>query len=136
MNKYGKQSLKVRGEIDDALRIVMDFVLPALDHKLVCGIRGQQEQDECFANGSSKKKWPDSKHNIKPTDPPNKKSDAADADPYPLLPGDRGHNHSVHFAGFVTGAAYVLHRLGEIRRPIRHLGFTSLGDWRHFEVYR
>lgn len=47
------------------------------DITVLCGFRGQKEQDIAFANGTSKKRWPDSKHNVIP-------SLAVDIAPYPL----------------------------------------------------
>lgn len=48
------------------------------DITVLCGFRGQKEQDQAFANGTSKKRWPDSKHNIIPD------ALAVDIAPYPL----------------------------------------------------
>jgi len=128
MNKYSISSKKVLSEINSDLQILMKMVLPNMDHSLRTGFRNQEEQNKVFAAGASKKKWPESKHNHLP-------SDAVDADPYPLKKGRAGKEQSIHFAGYVKGVADVLYRLGELKKPVRHLGFTSLGDWRHFESY-
>jgi peptidoglycan L-alanyl-D-glutamate endopeptidase CwlK len=46
------------------------------DVTVVCGHRGKAEQDHCFAIGTSKLKWPMSRHNVYP-------SLAVDLAPYP-----------------------------------------------------
>lgn len=47
------------------------------DITVLCGHRGQAEQDECVRLGHSKSPWPTSKHNRTP-------SDAVDVIPYPV----------------------------------------------------
>jgi peptidoglycan L-alanyl-D-glutamate endopeptidase CwlK len=47
------------------------------DISLICGHRGEAEQNEHFANGTSKLQWPDGNHNQYP-------SKAVDFQPYPL----------------------------------------------------
>jgi peptidoglycan L-alanyl-D-glutamate endopeptidase CwlK len=47
------------------------------DLTVLCGFRGQAEQDAAFKRGASKLKWPRSKHNAKP-------ARAVDIAPYPL----------------------------------------------------
>ncbi len=130
MNKYSQQSLRVRDDIHKDLRVLFDFILPKYDHSLVTGFRGEAEQNMAFYAKPqlSKKKWPTSKHNTLPTR-------AVDADPYPKPTGKNAIYKYIEFAGFVTGVAYVLWRLGEINSRIRHLGWTDLNDWHHFERY-
>ena len=48
-----------------------------LDLTIVCGHRGEAAQNKAFAEGKSKKRWPDSKHNTLP-------STATDSAPYPI----------------------------------------------------
>jgi peptidoglycan LD-endopeptidase CwlK len=47
------------------------------DLTVLCGFRGQAEQDDAFARGTSKLRWPKSKHNAKP-------ARAVDIAPFPL----------------------------------------------------
>jgi len=51
-------------------------VLPLRDHSVIQGFRGKEEQNHFFIMGVSKVKWPDSKHNSRP-------SEAIDIQPYP-----------------------------------------------------
>lgn len=46
------------------------------DLTVVCGHRGQVEQEQAFKDGNSDKRWPDSRHNTLP-------STAVDLAPYP-----------------------------------------------------
>jgi peptidoglycan L-alanyl-D-glutamate endopeptidase CwlK len=47
------------------------------DFSVICGFRGEKEQNEAYARGNSKLKWPQSKHNQTP-------SMAVDIVPYPI----------------------------------------------------
>lgn len=49
-----------------------------IDFTITCGYRGKKEQDEAFAKGFSKVKYPNGKHNKKP-------SKAIDVVPYPNM---------------------------------------------------
>lgn len=53
-----------------------------LDLTVVCGHRGQADQEKAFAEGKSTKHWPESKHNTLP-------SNAVDVAPYPTDWNDR-----------------------------------------------
>lgn len=50
----------------DLIRLAMavDAVYPI---QCICGHRGEEAQNEAFKKGNSKKKWPESKHNKKPS---------------------------------------------------------------------
>jgi peptidoglycan L-alanyl-D-glutamate endopeptidase CwlK len=41
-------------------------VIPYYDFTVLCGRRGEEEQDEAYRTGRSNLKWPNSKHNAKP----------------------------------------------------------------------
>lgn len=78
---------KVRlAECDPRLGRFVEAVMADVDAGLVpgvgdltvlCGFRGQAEQDDAFARGASKLKWPRSKHNKTP-------ALAVDIAPYPV----------------------------------------------------
>lgn len=86
------------------LDVVGDF-----DCTVLCGHRGQLEQDELYYRGLSKLQFPSSRHNAKP-------SKAVDVAPYPINWNDK--ERFYYFAGFVKGRASV------INLPIRWGG-----DW-------
>lgn len=67
-----------------------------IDLTVVCGHRGQAEQEQAFKDNHSTKHWPDSKHNLLP-------SLAVDVAPYPTDWNDAG---SFSFlAGYILAVA-------------------------------
>ena len=83
------------------LQLVMNEVIKHFDCTILCGERGQVEQEEAFKKGNSTKHWPDSKHNRRPQDTLGVR--AVDAAPYPLNWSDM--DRFRYFAGFVMGVA-------------------------------
>lgn len=68
------------------------------DISIICGHRGQVEQDEYYATGRSKVKYPNGKHNSMP-------SRAVDIQPYPMPE----YNPKVWAAlGYIAGRAYAI----------------------------
>ncbi len=57
--------------------MIMDRAIQVTDFSILCGYRNEQEQEEAFDKGNSKKHYPDSKHNQNP-------SIAVDLAPYPI----------------------------------------------------
>ena len=66
------------------------------DCTILEGHRGKERQDKAYADGKSKVKYPDGKHNQFP-------SVAVDVAPYPIDWSDRDRFH--YFGGFVLGVA-------------------------------
>lgn len=59
------------------------------DITVLCGFRGEADQNAAVARGASKTPWPRSKHNVLVEDPPGSEewrpqSDAVDVGPYPV----------------------------------------------------
>jgi peptidoglycan L-alanyl-D-glutamate endopeptidase CwlK len=75
MPAFGKESLKNRGQLHPKLQALLDETIRIMDFTIVCGWRGQRDQDAAYKSGASTKKWPNSKHNKIP-------SEAADLCPY------------------------------------------------------
>lgn len=99
MNRY---SLSSRARLDTchpSLIRVFEGILLVVDHTIICGHRGQFEQDEAYRTGKSEVEFPDSRHNMDP-------SQAVDAAPYPIDWTDR--ERATLFAGFVLGYAASL----------------------------
>ena len=46
---------------------LMNVAIKEYDFAVICGYRSQQEQDKAFAEGKSKLKYPNSKHNKQPS---------------------------------------------------------------------
>lgn len=83
--RFGPASLAVRATLDPRLITLCDdviaFVPAKFDFSLVCGYRDRGAQDKAFREKRSKKQWPDSKHNQRP-------SLAVDVAPFPYDPND------------------------------------------------
>jgi len=63
MSSYGTASLRKLDTCHKDIVKVCFAVIPFYDHIIICGARGQLEQDEAYARGLSGKKWPESMHN-------------------------------------------------------------------------
>lgn len=102
-NRWSFASAAKRQTCDARLQRVFDAVLQVHDATWVCGARSEDDQNEAFRTGHSKKRWPNSKHNC----PDGRPSIAADVAPY--IPGvgipwnDR--EKFVLFAGMIFMAA-------------------------------
>lgn len=121
MPSYNKRSLSRLDTCDIRIGNIFRFVIRFFDNSILCGHRGQVEQDKAFIDGNSKARWPNGDHNKEP-------SKAVDAGPYD--PRIRGVNWDVKvidketkrirlhalrnlcrfylFAGFVLGVAAVM----------------------------
>jgi peptidoglycan L-alanyl-D-glutamate endopeptidase CwlK len=74
---FSKTSLDRLNTCHEKLQRLARRVLEERDCTILCGHRGQTEQNEAFANKKSKLQWPHSKHNSYP-------SLAMDIVPHPL----------------------------------------------------
>ena len=77
MPKFSQRSLSRLNECHPLLRRLMLSVVEEIDISIICGFRGEKEQNEAYDRGASKLRWPQSKHNISP-------SMAVDVVPYPI----------------------------------------------------
>jgi len=78
MRKWSKASQAVYDTLDPKLqRLVTRLRDEVIDITLICGHRGEAEQNEAVRTGHSKVKWPEGKHNKLP-------SVAVDLRPYPF----------------------------------------------------
>lgn len=99
MNAYSKSS---KANLDTCHRLLQEVffeVLKTIDHTILEGHRNEQDQNHAFKLGRSKLKWPDGKHNKKP-------SLAVDATPYPVDFKDIPRHF--FFAGFVLATAKMM----------------------------
>lgn len=76
---FGKRSKESLSTCNSALQTLAKKALATspMDFSIICGHRNKQDQDKAFSDGTSKLRWPRSKHNKQP-------SLAFDAVPYPL----------------------------------------------------
>ena len=65
---FGRNSLKCLAELDSRLRALATLMMSkqVMDFAVICGHRGEAEQNAAFAAGRSKVKYPYSKHNANP----------------------------------------------------------------------
>ncbi|CAL9980626.1 endolysin [Vibrio phage D51] len=97
-NKYGKSSKRRFDELHEDLQKLLLAVLPHWDHSVLCGYRDEQTQNSYYQKGTSRVKYPNSKHNQFP-------SIAVDVQPYPWTDDKQGLKELYMFIGFVQGIA-------------------------------
>ena len=117
MAKFGRNSRTRLATCDKQLQKLFNEVVKYFDCSVLVGFRGENEQNTAYKSGHSKVRWPNGKHNSKP-------STAVDVAPYPIDWEDR--ERFIYFGGFVKGYAF---RMGI---PLRWGGDwdndTSLSD--------
>ncbi len=67
MAKFSKQSLEKLATCHCELQRLFNEVIKTTDCIVICGERGEQEQNEAYRNGFSKLKYPKGKHNKHPS---------------------------------------------------------------------
>jgi len=96
MPNFSKRSKDNLATCDVKLQNLFNEVINYFDCSVLCGHRGEKEQNEAFHAGRSKLKFPKSKHNSSP-------SQAVDVAPYPIDWEDK--ERFYYFAGMVKGIA-------------------------------
>jgi peptidoglycan L-alanyl-D-glutamate endopeptidase CwlK len=96
MYKFSTQSLERLNTCHPDLIRLFNEVIKGIDCSVLCGYRGQEEQEKAFNFGTSKLHFPASKHNGAP-------SRAVDVMRYPINWTDDLWNQ--YFAGYVQGVA-------------------------------
>lgn len=66
-DKFSVRSLKNLSECHPDLQRLAYEMRKEIDIEIICGHRGEKEQNEAYARGYSKLKWPNSKHNKTPS---------------------------------------------------------------------
>jgi peptidoglycan LD-endopeptidase CwlK len=77
MPAFGKTSLTRLSTCDERLQKIFNEVIKSIDCSILCGHRGEAEQNRLFAERKTKVIYPHSKHNTWP-------SKAVDVIPFPL----------------------------------------------------
>jgi len=96
MAKFGSTSKRRLSTCEKDLQLLFKEVVRGFDCTIVCGHRGEKDQNEAYKRGNSKVKYPHGRHNANP-------SRAVDVAPYPIDWTDRDRFH--YFAGYVKGIA-------------------------------
>jgi len=136
MNHFSAISIERLSTCHKDLQILFSHVLLYYDCSVLCGQRGEKDQNEAYENGYSKLKYPNSKHNSEP-------SMAIDVLPYEKNHIDSGKTQSAFFAGYVKAVADHLFEVGAMKHHIR-LGIdwdndldiddTTFWDAAHYEI--
>lgn len=128
MAKFSQSSQERLLTCHPDLQRLFSEVIKHYDCTILCGKRGEKEQNEALERGLSKLKYPLSKHNKSP-------SLAVDAVPYPIDWQDG--KRFLHFAGFVLGVASQLGIKirwgGDFNRDL-NFSNDSFVDAPHFEL--
>mgnify|MGYP000910370961 FL=1 len=96
MYKFSKSSEEKLATCHPDLQRLFNEVIKHVDCTIICGHRGEKDQNEAFSNGFSTVKFPNSRHNSIP-------SLAVDVSKYPIKWNDR--EGFINFAGYVKGVA-------------------------------
>ena len=96
MPRFGSRSINRIKTCDQRLQELFYEVVKHFDCTIIEGSRGKERQNKAYADGKSKVKYPNGKHNQFP-------SVAVDVAPYPIDWSDRDRFH--YFGGFVLGVA-------------------------------
>lgn len=67
MPTFSKSSLNKLGTLHPDLQRLLNEAIKHIDFTVVCGFRGENEQNKAVAKGKSKLSWPNSKHNKVPS---------------------------------------------------------------------
>ena len=122
MPAFSKQSEAKLATIHPDLQNILRTVIRDFDFAVLCGERGEAEQNKAYNTGKSKLRYPLSKHNHKP-------SLAVDIAPYPIDWYDTGRFHEL--------AGRVLEVAALFDVPIVWGGnWETLKDYPHFELLR
>jgi peptidoglycan L-alanyl-D-glutamate endopeptidase CwlK len=103
MAQFSNASMEKLATCHPDLQRLFREVVKHVDCTIICGHRGEAEQNAAVAAGNSKVKWPTGKHNKAP-------SLAVDVMPCPVdWSGSRANiEHLTYFAGIVKGIALTM----------------------------
>lgn len=128
MPSFSGPSKKRLSTCDKKLQTLFNEVVKHFDCSVLCGHRGEEEQNKAYKAGNSQKQFPHGKHNKLP-------SNAVDVAPYPIDWDDR--ERFQYFAGFVLGTAKQLNiniRYGGDWDGDNDLKDNNFDDLVHFEI--
>ncbi len=115
MPRLSNKGVERLATCDPKIIAIFEEVIKKYDFSVIFGHRGEEQQNEFFAEGSSQKQWPNSKHNSLP-------SRAIDAVPYPTLYFD--------IPEFFVFATYVFAEANK-----QGVKLVWGGHWRKFKDY-
>lgn len=110
MYYFSQRSKNNLNECHIDLQTLFNEVIKFIDFAVIEGHRGKEEQNKAYREDKSKVKFPNSKHNKKP-------SFAVDAVLYPII--WENINDHYYFSGYVKGVADQLFREGKMKHKLR-----------------
>lgn len=126
MPKFSKTSKDRLATCHPDLQAVCNELIKQYDFSVLCGRRGEREQNEAYKKGTSNVRYPNSAHNKVP-------SLAVDIAPYPI-DWDNISRFNEMIIRFDT-IANILRREGVISSEFVYGGkWTKLKDWPHIEI--
>jgi peptidoglycan L-alanyl-D-glutamate endopeptidase CwlK len=125
MYTFGKRSLDNLSQAHLDLQVIFHEVIKVIDCSIICGHRGEIEQNEAFDKGFSKLKFPKSKHNSLP-------SMAVDCVPYPLSWDDM--DSFKKLSEVVLSIANGLFNDGLIAHKLEWGGSWKWKDYPHYQL--
>ena len=113
-NSFGRSSMRELSSVDPRLKKLANIVLTIKDHSVIQGHRNKEEQNEAFRLGASELKWPDGKHNARP-------SMAIDVQTYPRPADEQAlREEQLYLLGLYRGVAHC-----------HHIKVRTGADWDH-----
>jgi len=126
MATFSKRSKKNLSQCEQDLQILFNEVIKIADCSVLCGYRGEKEQNLAYSRGYSTVKFPNSKHNSMP-------AMAADVVPYPIDWEDE--KRFIDFGNMVMRLAQSLHKDGVMKHRIEWGGnWSRFKDYPHFQI--
>ncbi len=128
MPSFSEKSLARLTTCDSRLLRVFQQVVDDFDCTIIEGHRNEERQNRMVDEGKSQVRWPDGKHNTKP-------SLAVDVCPYPVVWDDR--ERQTLFAGYVLATAKAMGidlRWGGDWNRDTEVRDNSFDDLVHFEI--
>ncbi len=123
MATYSTHSAQRLLTCDFRLQRLFGELIKQVDHSILCGWRGKEEQDLAYETEHSKLEWPNSNHNINP-------SRAVDAEPHPMPEGD-----AEQIQALCVFAVVVKEQAMRLGIKIRWGGdWHGFKDYDHFEL--
>ncbi|MBQ2174790.1 MAG: M15 family metallopeptidase [Alphaproteobacteria bacterium] len=126
MPRFSKISKERLETCHPDIQAVCNELIKQYDFSVLCGHRGEKEQNQAYKKGTSQVKYPNSAHNKKP-------SLAVDLAPYPI-DWDNLSRFREMIIRFDT-VANMLRAEGKIESDFVYGGYwNSIKDWPHIEI--
>lgn len=121
---FGKKSLEILSGCHSDIEKVLRQAIKITDFTVLCGYRGEKEQDEAYAKGVSKLRYPNSRHNKVP-------AEAVDCAPWPVS-WEKKDEYRFHF---MAGVILAVAEMNNIKLDWGG-NWQSFRDLPHFELKR